>query len=130
MIPWPIALIAAFYGVVFAWSSAALWRAGAAPASASIGWAGWWSAGSFVLMVGLVFLKPWARRLAVWSSGLLLLSSLGAALLAVAQPVPDARHSLLATGLAALQLVLIRYLTRPHVKRWFAKEPHGAHLLR
>ena len=65
-------------------------------------------------------MKPWARKLAVWTSLFLMFGSLAAAWIEVAQTPPQPKGSLLATGLASLLFLMIRYLTRPRVKAWFS----------
>ena len=72
-----------------------------------------------MLVIGLAWLKPWARRLAIWTSVLMMLGAMGVAGIALAKASPQPMRSLMATGLAGVQLVVIRYLTRPHVKAWF-----------
>ncbi|MBI3319064.1 MAG: hypothetical protein HYZ89_00530 [Candidatus Omnitrophica bacterium] len=65
-------------------------------------------------------MKPWARRLTVAVSWAMMVSALGVAVLAVTAGRPHPKHSMLATGIAAIQLVIIRYVTRPRVKAWFS----------
>ena len=120
MVPWPIALVCVGYAVI-ATSAAALMVRGQGLA---VCWSGLWALLSAAVVVGLAGLRPWARRLAVWASAGMMLSALALSLLLAIQAQPDARHSLLATGMAGLQLLLVRYLTRPHVKRWF-EQPVG-----
>lgn len=126
MVPWPIALLAGLYTVLATCSAAALWRIAHGQTHQSPVWPAVWCAVSAAIVVGFAFLKPWARTLAIWSSTFTLVGSLSAALMAVLQPTPSPMRSLTATGLAGVYLLVLRYLTRPHVKAWF----HGAHLLR
>ena len=118
MVPWPIALLAAGYTILATTSAAAMWRHpqghGAWPL-----WAALWCIVSVILVAGLATLKPWARALAVWVSGALMVSALGAGVLAIGQVPPQPMRSLLGTVMACAQLVILRYLTRPHVKTWF-----------
>lgn len=120
MVPWPIALLAGLYAVLATCSAAALWRIVQGQVHQSVLWPVVWCAVSTTLVIGLAFLKPWARTLAIWSSTFTLVGSLSAALMAVLQPTPSPMRSLAATGMAGVYLLVLRYLTRPHVKRWFA----------
>lgn len=120
MVPWPIALLAIFYMVLGSSSAATVWQVTQRQLTRPLVWAGLWCVLSTILVIGLVRLRPWARRLAVFVSVLMAISALGTAGLAIAQENPEPMRSLFATGLASIQLVVIRYLTRPHVKAWFA----------
>jgi len=126
MVPWPIALLAGLYAVLATSSAAALWRIMQGQAHQSPLWPAVWCAVSTTLVIGLALLKPWARTLAIWSATFTLVGWLSAALLAVLRPTPAPLSSLTATGIAGGYLLVLRYLTRPHVKAWF----HGAHVLR
>jgi len=125
MVPWPIALLCAAYTMLATSSVATMWRAlhqssvGSAALHQSWWWPALWRGVSVILVMGLAWLKPWARRLAIWTSGLMMLGSLGVAGVAIVQTPPAPMRSLLATGMAGVQLLVIRYLTRPHVKHWF-----------
>ena len=137
MIPWPIALLAGLYAVLGTCSAAALWRIAQGQTAQPPLWPAVWTVVSGAIVVGFAFLKPWARTLAIWSATFTLVGSLSAALMAVLQPQPEPMRSLTATGMAGVYLLVLRYLTRPHVARWFTppqeagfiKESHGAHLL-
>ena len=132
MMPWPIAIFAALYAAVGTSAAAMLWNlASGRPAAGhpSAGWLAFWTALSAALVIGLMLMKPWARRLAVWSSVLMMGAALVGAWMAATQA--QARAGLIATGVATMQLVAIRYLTRPRVKAWFAEGVRdGTHLLR
>ncbi len=118
MVPWPIALLAAGYTILATTSAAAMWRHPQGQGGAV--WLGaLWCGVSVVLVAGLATLKPWARTLAVWVSIGLMISALGAGVLAIVQVPPQPMRSLLGTVMACAQLVILRYLTRPHVKGWF-----------
>ena len=119
MIPWPIALLAAGYTILATSAAATMWRAWDGPGGGWAWAAGAWCAVSIILVAGLATLKPWARALAVWVSGALMVSALGAGVLAIGQVPPQPMRSLLGTVMACAQLVVLRYLTRPHVKTWF-----------
>jgi hypothetical protein len=118
MIPWPIAMLTLFYGVLAALSAASTWTivtgASQRPLLVHLGWL----ALSGATTLGLPLLRPWGRRLAVWTSGALmavLLAIAGLLVLAARQPVLG-----LATAVvAASQMIPIRYLQRPAVKAWF-----------
>ena len=118
MIPWPIALLAAWHTALATWFAADAWRALHAGPSAAA-WAGVWMIWCAMIVVGLAYLKPWARTMAFVTALGLMALSLFAALLAIAQSTPEPRSSLASTAFATFQLVIARYVTRPHVKRWF-----------
>ena len=115
MVPWPIALLAIFYACIASSSALMLVQAGRGISA----WPAAWGALSALLVWGLVMMKPWARRLAVWSSAAMTLAALLNALMAVIPTPPNPKLALAATGIAGLQLVIIRYLTRPRVRSWF-----------
>jgi hypothetical protein len=119
MIPWPIALLAAGYTILATTSAAAMWRHPQGHGAWSLLWAGGWCAVSVVLVAGLATLKPWARVLSIWVSIGLMISALGAGVLAIVQVPPQPMRSLLGTLMACTQVVILRYLTRPHVRVWF-----------
>ena len=120
MVPWPIAVLTLVYGAIATSSVAAMWRAAQGQVQQPLVWSGIWGGVSAILVIGLTLMRPWARVLAVWASLAMMLSALGMAGLALVQATPNPTHSLFATLVASLQLVIIRYLTRPHVKVWFA----------
>ena len=114
------------YAVLAAASAAALAKMAGGGLQVSAGAAvitSAWAAASIAAVLGLAMMRRWGRRLAVWLSMGLLLSMLAAAALAIAQSPPSAKGSLIAMGLAAVQMVVIRYLTRPRVKQWFEVSP-------
>ena len=124
MVPWPIALLSVGYTILATSAAAAMWRHLQGQGGAwSLG-AGLWCAVSVILVAGLATLKPWARTLALWVSVGLTLGALGAGVLAIVQAPPQPMRSLAATIMACVQLVILRYLTRPHVRAWF--RPKGA----
>jgi hypothetical protein len=118
MVPWPIALIAVVYAAVGTVAAAQWWQA-LLRGSSGVWVSGAWAALLGVVVAGLAFLQPWARRLAVWTSVLLMVSGLALAVMAAILVPPSGRQSLMGTGLASVQLFIIRYLTRPRVKAWF-----------
>ena len=117
MVPWPIALLTLFYGVVATTSAATVWRVSAGAADRSLVWPLAWLALSGSLMCGLPLLRSWARRLAMAGSTLLVLVTLSMAGLFVmgARPL----LGLLATVGTAVHVIVIRYLQRPTVKAYF-----------
>ena len=119
MVPWPIALLSIGYTMLATSSAAAVWRHLGQGGAWSLLWAGGWCAVSVVLVAGLATLKPWARRLAVWVSVGLMVGALGAGVLAIRQVPPQPMRGLFGRLMACTQLVILRYLTRPHVKAWF-----------
>ena len=71
-------------------------------------------------MCGLSLLKPWARRLAVGASSLMMAATLSFAALLIARAHPVA--GLMATLSAGVHVLIIRYLRRPMIKTLFAPE--------
>ena len=119
MIPWPVAVLAAWHTALATWFAADAWRALHTGPSAAA-WAGVWMVWCATIVIGLVYLKPWARILASCTALGLMALSLFAALLAIAQPTPEPKTALTSTGFAAFQFMIARYVTRPHVKQWFS----------
>ncbi len=119
MVPWPIALLALFYGAVAALSAATLWKITLGWVQQSAAWAVIWLACSGGAVVGLVWLRPWGRRLAIWTSWLLILSTVAVSGLLVAGKQPLA--GLIVTFSTACHYLMIRYLKRPAVVRWFGE---------
>jgi len=119
--PWPIAVLTLWYAAIAAASGATLWQQLQRGIASSVWWPALWCGLSAALVLGLALLKPWARRLAVASSMLTAVGALSAAGLALLGAGPRPLASLVATGVGSAHLVLIRYLTRPHVKAWFTK---------
>lgn len=117
MLPWPIALLSAFYGVLTAFSGAALWRLAMAGHTDAVGWIGLTFVASVCAMTGLALMRPWARALAVIASMVMLgyALSFGAVCILTGQP----GTAFGATIGAGVHLVVIRYLRRPVVKSWF-----------
>ncbi len=124
MIPWPLTLFIMGYAVLGTALAADAWRAlPLRPAQAALPLA--WCAAFMTLALGLSFLRPWARRMAVGVSWFLMLATLGSALVAVLHVPPQPRAAVWGTMIAALQVLAVRYLTRPHVRRWFAQTVIG-----
>ena len=119
MIPWPIALLCMLYVAIATSSSATLFQIISGGLAHSPMWPLVWWAVSAMLVVGLALMKPWARMLAVIASTVMTVGALGMAVIVVLPAQPHGAQSLLATLMAGGHLVIIRYLTRPHVRAWF-----------
>ena len=117
MIPWPLALLSLFYGVVATLSAATLWQIATGVVARSLLWPVGWLALSAGVMLGLPLLKPWGRGLALAASVLMALTTLAiaAGLISAGHPVA----SLAATVSAGAHVLAIRYLRRPAVKLLF-----------
>lgn len=117
MVPWPIALLTLFYGLLAAVSAAAVWKIATGALSRPIIWPVVWLTLSATLMCGLPLLKPWARRAAVFGS-----AALAAVTLAFAAVVAGSGRPALALAgalLAGTHFIIIRYLQRPQTKAYF-----------
>ena len=124
MVPWPIALLTLFYGIIAAASAAMVWRILGGQVYQPLIWAISWLLLSGSIMCGLPLLKSWARMLAVFGSVLLTILAL-----AVAGLLAMSRHpwgALLATLGAGVHVLVIRYLRRPIIRGYF----DGENLLR
>ena len=117
MVPWPVALLTIFYGVLAAASAATVWKIATGVVARPIGWPLAWLALCAAVMCGLPLLRPWGRQLAILASVLLVLVTLATAGLIVMAGRPLA--ALLATLSAVVPVVTIRYLQRPAVKAYF-----------
>ena len=119
MVPWPIALLTVWYAVIATISAANVWHCITGFSERPVAVPLLWLAGSVAAVCGLPLLKPWGRLAALagaWALGLMSLSVAAALILQ--------RHpwmGLLATLGAGVQLVVIRYLRRPNVRRWFTQ---------
>ena len=121
MVPWPIAVLTLFYGVIATLAAARVWKIVQGASRQSLPCAVGWLALSVVLMGGLPLLRPWARRLAIFGSVVWTVLTL-----AVAGVLVAARHPVAACGAAggaALHLIVIRYLRSPAVHAYFAGTP-------
>ncbi len=121
MVPWPIALLTLFYGVIAAISAATAWKVTTGVLDRSLLWPVVWLAGSVGVMCGLPLLKPWARWLAVLGSWVFVLITLS-----IAGLLARASHPVAALGStvgAAIHLMILRYLGRPAVKAYFQATP-------
>ena len=117
MVPWPIAFLTLFYGVIGVASAVTAWKIISGALDRPLLWPMAWLAGSACVMCGLPLLKPWARLLAIGTSIVLLLVTLAiAGLLAMAgRPL----GALLTAISAGVHVMIIRYLQRPVVKAYF-----------
>ena len=120
MIPWPIALLALFYGVVATSAAATACKIVFGLLEQSLLWAVVWFGFSAGAVLGLVFLKPWGRKLAIWTSLLLIVTTLAVAALLIAAKQPG--WGLVVTLSTACHYLMIRYLQRPRVKAWFGTQ--------
>ena len=118
MIPWSIALLTLWYGIVAVCSAVTVWNmlAGVRPQSAL--WPLAWFTLSAGATIGLPLLKPWGRTCAIITSVLLILTTLAVAGLFVRAGKPG--EGLLIALATAVPLLTIRYLQRPVVKAYFA----------
>ena len=117
MIPWPIALLTIFYGVIAALSAATMWQIATHTVDRSWMWPLVWLAVSAGVVVGLPLLKTWGRSLAIGASWLMVATTLATAGVIVAAGRP--LIALLATLSGAGHVIAIRYLQRPSVKAYF-----------
>jgi len=127
MIPWSIALLTLFYGVIATLAAAHVWRmlmSGAAMwavvhrASVSrVVWALVWLGVASAAMIGLPLRRAWGRSLAIITSWLLIVTTLAMAGVLVASGKPGL--GLAVTFSIACHYLMIRYLKRPVVVAWF-----------
>lgn len=117
MIPWPIGLLAIFYAVIATVASSMAWKIMIGSSERPFFWPALWMVLSAGATYGLVMLKPWGRKLAVWTSLLLMVTILSVAALLVAGRQPG--WALLTAVVAGLQMIAVRYLNRTAVKGLF-----------
>ena len=117
MIPWPIALLTLFYGILAASSGASLWKIVIGASRQPFLWPLMWLAVSVGAMCGLALLRPWGRRLAIWASALLMVATLAVSALLVSAGRPVI--GLMVALSASCHVMVIRYLQRPIVKALF-----------
>ncbi|MBI3320686.1 MAG: hypothetical protein HYZ91_00255 [Candidatus Omnitrophica bacterium] len=117
MVPWPLALLSLFYGVVATLSASMVWRIVTGTLARPLIWPMMWLALSAGVMLGLPLLKSWGRVLAMAASVLMTATTL--AIAAVLAAVGRPGLSLLATVSAGAHVLAIRYLTRPQIKDYF-----------
>ena len=128
MIPWPMALLALFYGVITAISAANAWQILTGSSGHPLLWPLLWTGLCAGAMVGLPLGKAWGRTLALIAAWWLTVSSVTTAawFVSLQQPL----LGLLVTLTSVLYVAIIRYLGRPTVKTYFEGEAHGENLLR
>ncbi len=117
MVPWPVALLTLFYGVIAALSAAMVTRILTGVSHQSVWWPIAWLALSAGAVCGLPLLTSWGRRLAIAVSSLLILATLAAAGVLVAAGRPGI--GLLVTFSTGCHYLMIRYLQRPSVTTLF-----------
>jgi len=117
MVPWPIALLTLFYGVIATLSAATIWQIATGAVARPLLWPVLWLTVSAGVMYGLPLLKPWGRSLAILASWLMVAVTLAIAGLVVMAGRPVL--GLLATVSGTVHVVAIRYLRRPMVKAYF-----------
>jgi hypothetical protein len=117
MVPWPVALLSVFYGVIATLSAATVWQVATGAVDRPMLWPVLWLAMSAGVMCGLPLLRPWGRSLAIVASWLLVAVTLAIAGLVVMAGRPVV--GLLATVSGAVHVAAIRYLRRPAVKAYF-----------
>ena len=120
MVPWPIALLTLFFGVIAAASGAMVWKVLTGASERSFTWSVAWLVLSMAIACGLPLLKPWARTLAVVGTWLLALMTLAISALLVLSGKPLV--ALGATLGTIVYLLIIRYLGRADVKAYFNKK--------
>ncbi len=118
MVPWPIALLALYYGVIAATSAATVWKICAGVMSRSMTWPILWFVVAAGAMFGLTWLKPWGRVLAIVGATWTTVTTLCLAALFIKAGRPGG--ALLTTLSMTVQVLIIRYLQRPSVKSFFA----------
>ena len=84
MVPWPIALFTLFYGVLAALSGTMVWQRVIRAQHGSVIGPLLWLVVSAAAMYGLVWLRPWGRRVAIVGLGGMTLVTLAMAGMVVA----------------------------------------------
>ncbi len=123
MVPWPIALLALFYGVIATASAASAWRIFTGMSQQVLIWPVGWFAVSAAAMCGLALLRPWGRRLAVGTFVALVVVTLAVAGVMVTSGRPIG--ALLCAFFAGVYVLAIRYLQRPTTKAYFGSSEYG-----
>lgn len=118
MVPWPIALLAIFYAIIATIASSMAWKVMIGVSERPFFWPALWMVLSAGATYGLVMFKPWGRKLAVWTSMLMMITIWSIAALLVVGREPG--WALLTTVVAGLQMIPVRYLGQPAVKTLFA----------
>ena len=121
MIPWPIALLSLFYGMLMAVSATSVWQVLTGVVHKPLTFQVVWLILSGAAMLGLPLRQVWGRWFAILSAWLVTVSILAIAAWLILAGSPG-------WGLAAgfgtvVPLVAIRYLRRPAVKAYFETHP-------
>ena len=124
MIPWPIALLTLFYGVIAAASASASWQVMTGAAHRPLVPQLLWLLVSGGAMLGLPLLRSWGRRLAIWTSFALMVVMLSVAGILVLAAHHVGTGLLMASG-SGLHMLAIRYLSLPSVKIYFSLASDG-----
>jgi hypothetical protein len=119
MIPWPIALLSLSYVFIAAMAAKRAWLITTGLAGGSLLIQAVWLGLAGGAAIGLALLRPWGRRLAIWTSLSLMALFAGLATLAVAAREPAI--GLATACLAGLQMVPIRYLRRLPATAWWSQ---------
>ena len=119
MIPWPLAALSILYGLLAFLSVVRLTECLARGMLAGGLWSMLWVVVASGACIGLPGQKEWGRRLAVFGAILFMAAALIGAVILVVRVPPQPRLALLETLLAGLALMVLRYLTRPHIKGQF-----------
>lgn len=124
MVPWPIALLSLFYGVVAAISASNVWKIVTGVSDHALLWPLLWMGLCGGAMVGLPLGKAWGRMLALAAAWWLTISSVATAawFVSLKQPL----LGLLMTLTSAIYVMVIRYLGRPTIKSYFRSAEFGA----
>jgi len=134
MVPWPIALLTLFYGVIATVAAAHAWRMlvpGAVTSAifqkasiSHVGWALVWLVVASAAMIGLPLRRLWGRSLAILTSWLLIATTLAIAGALVAAGKPAL--ALAVSCSVGCHYLMIRYLKRPLVVAWFRQQEGSA----
>ena len=117
MVPWPLALLSLFYGVIAAASSAGLWRAVTGVSQQPVLWPVLWLSVSAGAMCGLALLKAWGRVLAI--AGFIALCAVMLAMAGLLAAAGRPAGAVLSAALAGVHILAIRYLQREATKAYF-----------
>lgn len=118
MVPWPIAVLTLFYGVIAAASASMSWQVIIGVAQRPLAPQLLWLLVSSGAMLGLPLLRSWGRRLAIWTSVGLMVVMLSVAGILVLAAHKVGLGLLMAAG-SGLHMLAIRYLNLPSVKMYF-----------
>lgn len=117
MVPWPLALLSLFYGVIAAASSAGLWKAVTGMSRQPVLWPVLWLGVSASAMCGLALLKSWGRVLAI--AGFIALCAVMLAMAGLLAAAGRPAGAVLSAVMAGVHILAIRYLQRETTKAYF-----------